>query len=174
MVALACRWQSSASVAIAALAAVAVCGVGHATATAAAGGVVFGGLSSQDRPILVEVTPRRARVSRVVWDWESKTCERGPAGTPDTSLLKRASDRTGPQRFPISRLGRWSGRYTAGPFSESTTGATETYSYRLTGRFLDRGTRMAGTIRVTYTETAANGAVIRTCRTGLITYDLKD
>ena len=33
---------------------------------------------------------------------------------------------------------------------------------------------MAGTIRVTYTETAATGAVIRTCRTGLITYDLKD
>lgn len=138
---------------------------------------MFGGLSSQDRPIVVEVTPRRARVSRVLWDWESTTCQLGPASTADTPRVKRASDRTGPQRFPISRLGRWSGRYTAGPFPDSTSaasGATEAYSYRMTGRFLDRGTRIAGTIRVTYTETAATGAIIRTCRTGLITYDLKD
>jgi len=140
----------------------------------ASGGVTFGGLSSQDRPIVVQVTPRRLLVSRVVWDWESRTCVPGPAGTPATPLSKRASDRTGPQRFLISRLGRWGGRYTAGPFPESATGSTETYSYKLTGRLLDRGTRMAGTIRVTYTETAATGAVIRTCRTGLITYDLRD
>ena len=162
------RLGIAAAVTLAAFAAV------GAETSMASGGVTFGGLSSQDRPIVVQVTPRRLLVSRVVWDWESKTCELGPAGTPETPLLKRASDRTGPQRFPISRLGRWGGRYTAGPFPESPTGPTETYSYKLTGRFLDRGTRMAGTIRVTYTETAATGAIIRTCGTGLITYDLKD
>ena len=98
----------------------------------------------------------------------------GPAGASDTPLVKRASDRTNPQQFPISPLGRWSGRYAAGPFPQPATGVNETFSYKLTGRFLDRGTRMAGTIRVTYTETAATGAVIRVCRSGLITYDLKD
>jgi hypothetical protein len=139
----------------------------------AAGGVVFGGLSSQDRPIVVEVTPRRARVSRVLWDWQGK-CVPGPAGTPETPLVKRASDRTTPQQFAVNRLGRWGGRYIAGPFPQVATGASETYSYKLTGRFLDRGTRMAGTIRVTYTETDATGALIRTCRSGLITYNLKD
>jgi hypothetical protein len=172
MFALARRWRWSAFVAVAALAAVAAGGAGHASA--AAGGVVFGGLSSQDRPIVVVVSPRRTRVSRVLWDWETRTCEPGPARTADTPPTKRASDRTDPQRFPISRLGRWSGSYTAGPFPEGATGVTEMYSYKLTGRFLDRGTRMAGTIRVTYTETAATGALIRTCRTGRITYDIKD
>ena len=164
-------WHWPVSALVLMLAPMAGVGAQHANA---AGGVTFGGLSSQDRPIVVQVTPRRLRVSRVVWDWESKTCVLGPAGAPDTPLVKRASDRTGPQRFLISRLGRWGGRYTAGPFPVSATGATETYSYKLTGRFLDRGTRMAGTVRVTYTETAATGAVIRTCRTGLITYDLRD
>lgn len=140
---------------------------------AAAAGVTFGGLSSQDRPIVVEVTPRRARVARVVWDWEAK-CVLGPAGTPATPLTKRASDRTTPQQFPINRLGRWSGKYTAGPFPQAATGLSETYDYTLRGRFLDRGTRMAGTIRVTYTETDAATAIVRTCRTGLITFTLKD
>lgn len=148
---------------------IAVLGSEHATAA----GVTFGGLSSQDRPIVVEVTPRRARVARVIWDWRG-TCVRGPAATPETLLERRASDRTTPQQFAINRFGRWSGRYTAGPFPDAATGGTQTYAYKMTGRFLNRGTRMAGTIRVTYTETASTGSVIRTCRTGLITFALKD
>lgn len=160
-------WWLAAAVALAAAAAV------GAEPAAAAGGVTFGGLSSQDRPIVVEVTPRRARVSRVVWDWQG-TCVLGPAGTTETSLVKRASDRTTPQQFAVNRLGRWGGRYQAGPFPQAETGLSENYSYKLTGRFLDRGTRMAGTIRVTFTETAATGAVVRTCRSGLITFNIKD
>ncbi len=159
--------------AIAALVAVAGSAGAGADRATAVGGVTFGGLSSQDRPIVVEVTPRRGRVARVLWDWEG-TCAPGPAATPDTPLVKRASDRTNPQQFRVNRLGRWGGRYTAGPFPDPATGATETYGYKLTGRFMDRGTRMAGTIRVTYTQLTATGAPIRTCRSGLITYTLRD
>ncbi len=122
---------------------------------------------------MVEVTSRRARVARVVWDWQA-TCVMGPAATPATATSKRASDRTTPQQFAVNRLGRWGGRYRAGPFPRTETGIIEDSSYKMTGRFLDRGTRMAGTIRVTYTETDAVGALIRTCRTGLITFTLKD
>ena len=142
------RW--AVCVALAAVGILAVVGSERATA---AGGVTFGGLSSQDRPIVVEVTPRRARVARVIWDWRG-TCVLGPAATPETLLERRASDRTTPQQFAINRLGRWSGRYTAGPFPDAATGGTQTYAYKMTGRFLSRGTRMAGTIRVTYTEMA--------------------
>jgi hypothetical protein len=147
--------------------------IGHADRADAAG-VTFGGLSSQDRPIVVEVTPRRSRVARVVWDWFATSCVLGPAGTSATPLEKRASDRTNPQRFQVDRRGRWSGKYIAGPFPDAATGGVQTFDYKLTGRFLDRGTRMRGTIRVTYTEIDAAGSVIRTCRTGPITFNLKD
>lgn len=138
-----------------------------------AAGVTFGGLNSQQRPIVVEVSPLRRRVTRVLWDWEG-TCVLGSAGTSETPLIRRASDRTTPEVFSINRSGRWSGRYSAGPFPVGETGNTETFSYKLTGRFLAAGARMAGTIRVTYTEATAAGDLIRTCRSGLITYDLKD
>ena len=82
------RWFAVAAVALTAVSAM-------AAERGAAAGVTFGGLSSQDRPIVVEVTPRRARVARVVWDWHGK-CVLGPGGSPDTPLDKRASDRTTP------------------------------------------------------------------------------
>jgi hypothetical protein len=137
-----------------------------------AAGVTFGGLSNQERPIIVRVSPQRSRVSRIIWDWQAKCV--AADGTPATPSDHRASDDTGAQRFAINSLGRWAGRYTSPAFLEPTTGITQTYSYKMNGRLLARGTRMAGTIRVTLTEHDATGALLRTCRTGPITFNLED
>lgn len=138
-----------------------------------AAGVTFGGLSTnQQRPIIVRVSPQRTRVSRIIWDWKA-TCVAAD-GSPATQREHRASDDSRTQRFPINALGRWNGKYTAGPFPDPTTGITQTYAYKMNGRLLARGTRMAGVIRVTLTEHDAAGSVVRTCRTGPVTFNLED
>lgn len=141
-----------------------------------AAGVTFGGQSTnsakEPRPIIVRVSPRRTRVTRVIWDWKA-TCVAAD-GSPATPSEHRASDDTHAQRFPIRASGRWTGTYTAGPFPDETTGITQTYAYTMKGRLRASGTRMAGTIRVTLTEHDAAGTLLRTCRTGPITFNLED
>lgn len=136
-------------------------------------GVVFGGLSSQRRPIVVQVTPLRTRVVRVDWSWQAK-CILGPAAPAGTSLVKSWTDTTNPLRFDLTAAGRWtSGRYTTGPFTDSATGITDAFTYKLTGRIVDGGRRMTGTIRASY-EQASPAGVIRTCVSGLITFTIRD
>ena len=136
----------------------------------AAGGVVFGGLSTQRKPVIVEVNARRTRVVRVYWDWRA-TCKLGPAAPAGTPLSTAWSDVA--ERFAINARGRWSGAYSAGPFQNTATGVTQRFAYRLTGALSTGGARMVGTIRATYTETA-NAGVVRTCGSGLIRFNVRD
>ena len=149
---------------------IAVLGVrapGHADA---AGGVVFGGLSTQKKPVIVEVNARRTRVVRVYWDWRAR-CSLGPAAPAGTPLTTAWSDVA--ERFAINARGRWSGSYSAGPFANATTGVTQRFDYRLAGGLTAGGVRMVGTIRATYTETSTAG-VIRTCSSGLVRFKVRD
>lgn len=148
----------------------AVLGVGAPAHAHAAGGVIFGGLSTQTKPVIIEVNPRRTRVVRVLWEWRAK-CALGPAAPAGTPLTTAWSDMA--ERFPINGRGGWSGSFAAGPFPNATTGVTQRFTYRLAGSIITGGTRMTGTIRATYTETAAAG-VIRTCNSGLIRFNVRD
>jgi hypothetical protein len=136
----------------------------------AAGGVVFGGVSGQKKPVIVQVNARRTRVVRVYWDWHA-TCSLGPAAPAGTPLTTAWGDMA--ERFAINARGRWSGSYSTGPFPNATTGVTQRFGDRLTGGLLTRGARMVGTIRATYTETSAAG-LIRACNSGLIRFNIRD
>lgn len=136
-----------------------------ATSTAT---VIFGGLTAQREPVIVEVNPARTRVVKVIWEWRAK-CSLGPAATADTPLTTAWSDSA--QRFPV-RNGRWSGRYSAGPFTNPTTGVVQSFTYALSGAFRP-GARMAGTIRATYRESSAAG-LIRTCNSGSVGFNIRD
>jgi hypothetical protein len=136
----------------------------------AAGGVVFGGQTSQKEPVIVVVNARRTRVVRVVWDWRAR-CVLGPAASAGTPLTAAWSDIA--ERFPINGRGRWSGGFAAGPFTDTVTGVSQRFTYRLAGAIVARGARMTGTIRATYTEGSAVG-VIRTCNSGTIRFTIRD
>lgn len=136
----------------------------------AAGGVVFGGETSQKEPVIVVVNARRTRVARVIWDWRAP-CVLGPAapaGTPRTSAWSDVAE-----RFAINGRGRWSGGFAAGPFTDTVTGVSQRFTYRLAGAIVAGGARMTGTIRVTYTERSSAG-VIRTCSSGTIRFTIRD
>jgi hypothetical protein len=145
----------------------AVVDAGHA---AAAGGVVFGGQTSQGEPVIIVVNARRTRVARVLWEWRAR-CVLGPAAPAGTPLTTAWSDVA--ERFAINGRGRWSGSYAAGPFPDASTGVTKRFTYRLAGAIVAAGARMTGTIRATYTETSAAG-VIRTCHSGAIAFNILD
>lgn len=136
----------------------------------AAGGVVFGGQTSQKEPVIVVVNARRTRVVRVVWDWRAR-CVLGPvapAGTPPTTAWSDIAE-----RFPINGRGRWSGGFAAGPFTDTVTGVSQRFTYRLAGVIVAGGARMTGTIRATYTERSAAG-LIRTCTSRTIRFTIRD
>jgi hypothetical protein len=156
------RWVRGAAIAVGAAALVAP--------PAATAGVIFGGVTSQREPIVVEVSPGRAKVTEVRWEWRAR-CTLGPAAPAGTPTTTAWSDTAGP--YPIDRLGRWRGNFSAGPFvKDAATGITETFTYRLNGTLVQGGTRMRGTFRATYTESSPAGA-IRTCASGT-TYVIKD
>lgn len=147
-----------------------VLGVGAPARADAAGGVIFGGLSTQREPVIIEVNVRRTRVVRVLWEWRAN-CALGPAAPAGTPLTTAWSDTA--ERFPISPRGSWSGSFATGPFPNATTGVTQRFTYRLGGSIVAAGTRMMGTIRATYAETSAAG-VIRSCTSGLIRFNIRD
>ena len=149
------------------IAALGVRAPGHADA---AGGVVFGGLTTQRKPVIVEVNARRTRVVRMYWDWRG-SCSLGPAAAAGTPLTTAWSDVA--ERFAINARGRWSGSYSAGPFANAATGVTQRFGYRLTGALATGGARMVGTIQVTLRETSTAG-VIRACNSGLIRFNVRD
>ena len=136
-----------------------------ATSTAT---VIFGGLTAQREPVIVEVNPARTRVVKIIWEWRAK-CSLGPAAPPDTPLTTAWSDSA--QRFVI-KGGRWAGKYTAGPFTDPTTGIVQKFTYALSG-VLRPGAKMAGQIRTTYEESSPAG-VIRTCNSGAVGFTIRD
>lgn len=141
---------------------------GGAARAAATATVIYGGLTSQKEPVIIEVNPARTRVVKVLWEWRAR-CTLGaaaPAGTPLTTAWSDSA-----ARFPIRR-GSWSGAFTAGPFTDPATGVVQRFTYRLSGT-LRAGARMSGTIRATYAERSPAGP-IRDCRSGPITYNIRD
>jgi hypothetical protein len=118
-------------------------------------GKVFGGLTSEEEPVVVRVDARRRMISDVLLTWESKTC------TPPAFI--RVPEHF--QAFPLR-----SGAFTAG-FSENAAfndGSKAVFAYDLAGR-LTR-TSVKGRLHVTMTETDAAGAQTESCDSGTVTW----
>jgi hypothetical protein len=138
-------------------AAVASCDTGTVRwAALHAPGQVFGGSTSQNNPVVVRVDARRRRVTDVMVAWETKTC------APDAGF--RIPDRF--TNFGVSRSGAFGNPFT-GDFTFDD-GVHRHMAFDLQGRLTAHAVR--GTLQVTMTDTDPNGAQVRACDTGSITW----
>jgi len=121
-------------------------------------GRVFGGSTSQDRPVVVRLDRAGRLVEDLVFGWQSNSC------TPD-SLMAIADSLTD---FPI-RAHRF-----GDSFSQSfamNDGSKRTYDYDLAGRLTSRAAR--GTFRVQLSQVDPAGAPTLSCDTGTVSWSAR-
>ncbi len=136
-------------------------------ATAAPGGVrspsaavgsMYGGVTPEGNPVVLEVTADRRRVLRAVTVLRL-TCTSG-----DTGLVTDEYP-----TFRVSRKGRFT--FAFGPDTvRNDDGTTTDFQGRLAGRFNDARTRISGTWSYTITHHDASGAVTDSCTSGTVAW----
>ena len=115
-------------------------------------GVIFGGATSQQEPVVVRLDAARRRVATFLFGWDSQRCE-PPGGFRIGDALTNfriSGGRFGDsfeQRFPI-------------------TGGERRFTYDVRGRV--QRTRASGTFSVGLSETGPDGQA--TCQTGRVTW----
>jgi hypothetical protein len=136
--------------------AVATCDTGTLQWSASrAPGAIFGGRTSQEKPVVVRVDAKRKEVTDVLASWDTHTC------TPDASYGF-------PEHFSGFRLkptGRFGDAFTQDYAMDG--GAKRHFAYTLAGRV----TRVAakGTLHVTMTDADAAGTQTLACDSGGVT-----
>jgi hypothetical protein len=119
-------------------------------------GVIYGGVTSQDEPMVLRLNNRRKRVNDVLTVWRAPCAASGG--------YYRAPDRfTG---FPVKSTGRFGGPFTSD--SPMDVGGSRHVDYSVLGRIIK--TTAKGTLQVKVAETDAGGAVTDTCDTGGVTW----
>jgi hypothetical protein len=142
-----------------------LCGAGGATA-ATTPAVTYAGETSQNEIMTVSLSLARTKV-KVLRTGISGPCTLAPgapAGTATTFATSWLYD-----NFPLRGTRPW---LATERFDQTVGDAKWTGTARYTGRF--SGDRMTGTITVTINETTLQGAAIRTCKTGKLTYTLSN
>lgn len=129
--------------------------------SAPATGNTYGGLTSQNIPVVVEMTANRRKVVRAVAAVDL-TCTSGSGFViPDEYT-----------RLPISRKGRFSVRF--GPVTQrNDDGTTIDLEGRISGRLNSTRMRITGTWRFKATEHDGTGAVTDTCDSGAVSWNAK-
>jgi hypothetical protein len=152
-----------AAIAVAAPLAAAASDTGAARAAgAAARGVVYGGFTAQDWPVVVEVSKDRRRVVRTAIGL-TLTC--APSG-----FTVRIGDEY--RNLPLSKKGRFSESF--GPERMTNPDGTSTeFQGSVTGTTNAKRTKMSGTWQFTAVERDAAGAVTDTCDSGKAAWTAK-
>ena len=113
---------------------------------------MFGGITTFGQPVVAVLRADRREVRDFFIGW-SATCQ--PPGQFSLSDVL--------VNFPISRTGRWGDIFEAS-FPIEDGGGEREFAYAVRARI--RGSRLAGTLRVTVTDRNPDGAVTATCRRG--------
>lgn len=131
-------------------------------------GVVYAGDTTPQRnAVTIEVNAARNRVTKLVWVWDAP-CAPGPAATiPTESRTSWTEYRGG---YAINRLGAWNRTFTVGPIVEN--GISRRFQHKIVGR--RSGGRMIGTLRSLLTDRDQAGAVIRTCDSGPMKFNVAE
>jgi hypothetical protein len=123
-------------------------------------GTVFGGLTSQDWPVIVEVDLRRPKVNRIVAGVQMQC----------TSGVLRVPDRWNDLRVKRGKFGA-----SFGPESQpNDDGTTTTLEGAVSGKFNRSRTRVSGTWSEKATFRDAAGVVTDTCDSGVVNWSAKD
>ena len=119
-------------------------------------GVVYGGVTSQDEPMVVRLNAQRKRVNDVITTWVAPcTPSQGFFRVPDHFV-----------NFAVKSTGRF-----GNPFSDDfamDAGGKRHYDYSIAGRVTKTGVK--GTLQVKISETDVNGAPTDSCDTGGVTW----
>jgi hypothetical protein len=152
---------ATALLATAALAGTAAPSQGSSAASRAATvGVSYGGVTSQDFPVVVDVNRRRSRVVRAVIAIRLSCTAGGFVVTPD-----------GYTKLSIRR-GKFSASF--GPVTQrNDDGTTTDLEGTISGTFNSSRTRVSGTWALKFTEHDAAGAVTDTCDSGNVSWRAK-
>jgi hypothetical protein len=119
-------------------------------------GRIFAGATSQQEPVVVRLTANRQRVSDFAFGWGSRSCQ--PPG------FMRLGDSL--RNFRIRAGGRF-----GNPVSEEIPldgGGKAQFDYNVNGRVTR--TAASGSLSVRVTGTDADGAQIRTCQSGNVSW----
>jgi hypothetical protein len=123
-------------------------------AASRAPGIVYGGVTSQNEPMVVRLNARRQRVNDVITTWVAP-CTQGFFRVPEHFV-----------NFAVKSTGRF-----GNPFSADfpmDAGGNRRYAYSITGRVTKAAAK--GTLQVKVSETDANGATTDGCDTGGVTW----
>ena len=155
------RYGAIALLATAALAATAVPSQGYGAAgKAAAVGTSYGGVSSQDFPVIVDVNRRRSRVMRAVIAIRLSCTSGGVFTTAD-----------GYTKLSVRR-GRFSTSF--GPVTQrNDDGTTTDFEGSISGTFNSSRSKVSGTWTLKGTDHDAAGAVTDTCDSGRVNWSAK-
>jgi hypothetical protein len=118
-------------------------------------GIIYGGATSQDQPVVVRLNQPRKRVNDVITTWFANCTPEG---------VFRAPDHFG--NFPVKGSGAF-----GNPFDWDTNlpdGGKRHYAYQFKGRLTSKAVK--GTLQVKVNETDAAGAPGAGCDTGGMTF----
>jgi hypothetical protein len=131
-------------------------------------GVVYAGDTTPQRnAVTIEVNTARTRVTKLVWVWDA-TCTLGLAAPQGTEARTSWTEYRG--GYAINRLGAWNRTLTVGPIVEN--GISRTFQHQILGR--RSAGRMIGTLRSVLTDRDEAGAVIRTCDSGPMKFNVAE
>lgn len=119
-------------------------------------GRVYGGITSQEEPVVVRLDRKRRRATDVLIGWHSDTCD------PPDNLLRYGERLT---NFPV-RAKRFGDVFEA--TVDGDAGGKVTYAYDFAGRLTSRDAR--GTFSVRATGRDVGGATTFSCDSGAITW----
>lgn len=133
----------------------------HAHSAAAAAGVTYGGRTSQDFPVVVEVNKTRRKLARAIIAIRLTCTAGGFITTPDAYT-----------RLSISKSGKFGASF--GPSTQrNDDGTTTDFEGSVSGRFKSRRTRVTGKWSVKSTDHDASGAITDTCDSGTVSWSAK-
>jgi hypothetical protein len=130
-------------------------------ARSATAGASYGGLTSQDFPVIVEVNKTRRKVVRTVIAIRLTCTSGGFVTTPDTY-----------GRLPIGKTGKFSMSF--GPETQrNDDGTTTDFEGSVSGAFNSDRTKVSGTWSYKATDHDASGAITDTCDSGSVDWSAK-
>lgn len=141
--------------------ATATAGARRQAASSAAAAVVYGGVTPQAWPVVVEVSRNGRRMVRAAIGLDLHCSSGDSFGQTDSFI-----------RVPINTRRRFSSSY--GPTTtRNADGSTTDFSGTLRGAVNAARTRMSGTWEVTETFFSVGGAVTDTCKSGKVAWKAK-
>ena len=135
--------------------------VGPPARTSAAGGLVYGGQTSQGWPVVIQVRRDRRQVVRAITALHLSCTSGAFSNIPDAYV-----------RLPISKRRKFSASF--GPDTDrNPDGTTTDFSGSISGAFNRARTKVSGTWRFSATDYDTSGAVTDNCDAGTVRWSAK-